>query len=837
MKKRLLLLSGLVALTTNYSLFAQNYLGVHSSNYAGVMGLNLQPASFVDGRFVVDVNLVSVSANVWNNAMAFDTKGMPGWWAYSFQKNTGWMSPDSTFQDRHVKDLYKVGQKKTLGAYQNMQIDVLNFAFHITPKIALGFGLKGRMVSNVDDATPELVKLMSHGLDYSSLWNNNFNNQNLNVSSLAWKEYFFNYGQVVMDKDRHFLKAGATFKLTQGMGSAYMYSKNMSYGLSDKDHSYHLQGDFNYGYSDNLNDFEGMDFKKLLLGSASKAGFGLDLGVVYEFRPKYQDYKYEMDGKKNLWRKDQEKYLARVGLSVLDIGSLRFTKGGLSRDFSVNSNSPFDLRVFKDVKGFKDFDNAIDSLVMTSPDWNDNEDVGQTYRHTLPTAISIQGDFKIWKDFYVNVTGLFNLISKRNEDRVRVANTISITPSYDFKWFGLHIPMSYNDFQGFRAGLGARLGPITAGFVDWGSMVAKGKVRGTGFYLGLRVPVLYGRPKDRDGDKVSDKMDDCPDSPGVWAFRGCPDRDGDGVQDKDDECPDTPGLPQFKGCPDTDGDGIPDKDDACPNEAGSAALKGCPDRDGDGIADKDDACPDEAGLPEFNGCPDTDGDGIPDKDDKCPTLAGPASSNGCPDTDGDGIFDDVDQCPDVAGPAENNGCPWPDTDGDGVLDKDDKCPNTPGPASNKGCPYDDLDGDGVPDKDDDCPNTPGPASNRGCPEIDQEVKEILQTAFDDLEFETGKDIIKDASKPSLDKLAEVMLKRQDWKLQIAGHTDNVGKPQSNLLLSRKRAEAVKNYLTAKGIDEKRFSVLYFGQTKPIAPNTTPEGRQKNRRVEMTVIFE
>lgn len=837
MRKRLLLLSGLLGLFSIQSAFGQHYLGVHSSNYAGAMGTVNQPASFVDGRFSVDVNLFSVSTAAWNNAKAFNTSGMPGWWRYSFDQNTAWMKPDSTFNDRYMEDQYKVGQKKTLGGYVNTQLDILNVNFHVAKKVAIGFGLRGRVVGNMEDMTSELFKLVSNGLDYANLWNQSFSNQNANISMMAWKEYYLNYGQVVLDKDAHFLKVGANFKFMQGMGSSYLYSRNFSYGLTDENTSYHLRGDFNYGYSDNLHDIENINYADVLKGSASKLGFGVDLGVVYEYRPNYKDYKYEMDGKTNLWRKDKNKYLARFGLSVLDIGGLRFNKGGLSRNFSVNSNQLFDLQAFKDVGSFEDFDNVIDSLTTFNPDWTSNESVGSSYRHSLPTALSFQADVKIWKDFYVNVTGLFNLISRKDEDRVRVANTISLTPSYDFSWFGLHVPMSYNEYHGFRAGLGARLGPITLGFTDWNSLLATGKVRGTGFYLGLRVPVLYGKPKDRDNDKVSDKKDECPDSPGLWKFKGCPDTDGDGIQDSEDECPDVWGLAEFKGCPDTDGDGIPDKEDECPRDKGTREFNGCPDTDGDGIPDKDDECPREAGLAKFNGCPDTDGDGIPDKDDACPNAAGPEEYNGCPDSDGDGVLDYLDECPDTAGPVENNGCPWPDTDGDGVLDKDDKCPTIPGPVKNFGCPYQDTDGDGVIDAEDECPNTPGPASNKGCPEIEQEVKEILQTAFDNLEFETGKDIIKNASKPSLDMLAEVLEKRPEWKLQIAGHTDNVGSAQSNLILSKKRAEAVRAYLVSRGIDEKRFHVLYFGQTAPIADNSTVEGRQKNRRVEMTVIFE
>ena len=62
------------------------------------------------------------------------------------------------------------------------------------------------------------------------------------------------------------------------------------------------------------------------------------------------------------------------------------------------------------------------------------------------------------------------------------------------------------------------------------------------FYTGIRVPVLYDRPNDMDGDKISDKKDECRDVPGIAAFHGCPDTDKDGISDQEDDCPEIPGL-------------------------------------------------------------------------------------------------------------------------------------------------------------------------------------------------------------------------------------------------------------------------------------------------------
>jgi type IX secretion system PorP/SprF family membrane protein len=271
-------------------------------------------------------------------------------------------------------------------------------------------------------------------------------------------------------------------------------------------------------------------------------------------------------------------------------------------------------------------------------------------------------------------------------------------------------------------------------------------------------------------------------------------------------------------------------------------LKVISDKDGDLIPDKDDLCPEIAGSIKFKGCPDTDGDGLSDIEDQCPNNSGPKEKRGCPlfeatnDRDNDGIIDSLDKCPDLVGAKENNGCPLPDSDGDGILDKDDQCPNIAGTIENNGCPEKDTDGDGLKDKSDACPMTPGPIENNGCPKIEKDIEDVLNSAFNNLEFESGKDKIKTSSIPALDKLAAVLTKNSNFNLDISGHTDNVGDDNGNMLLSKKRSEAVKAYLISKGIEASRLNVFYFGETKPISDNTTPEGRKKNRRVEMKIVF-
>lgn len=111
---------------------------------------------------------------------------------------------------------------------------------------------------------------------------------------------------------------------------------------------------------------------------------------------------------------------------------------------------------------------------------------------------------------------------------------------------------------------------------------------------------------------------------------------------------------------------------------------------------------------------------------------------------------------------------------------------------------------------------------------------VLKDAYDNLQFETGKSIILDSSKPYLDELVNV-LKETNWTLTLIGHTDNVGSDADNLVLSKKRADAVKTYLVSKGISDVRINTIGKGEAEPLVSNETSQGREKNRRVEFIII--
>lgn len=251
------------------------------------------------------------------------------------------------------------------------------------------------------------------------------------------------------------------------------------------------------------------------------------------------------------------------------------------------------------------------------------------------------------------------------------------------------------------------------------------------------------------------------------------------------------------------------------------------DADGDGIVDDLDQCPSEAetenGFEDNDGCPDSpdqDVDGIPDADDRCPTE--PENKNG---------IDDDDGCPDA------------DDDGDGILGSKDACPteaeDIDGFEDQDGCPDLDNDNDGVPDPHDGCPVEPevwnGIQDDDGCPdELPAKVK-AFEGTMKGINFQNGKSKILPSSKKVLAKTVAILREFPQLRIKIEGHTDDKGKRDKNLALSRHRADAVKWYLVDQGVAEDRLETEGVGPDRPIADNKKKGGRARNRRIEFHIL--
>ena len=182
-------------------------------------------------------------------------------------------------------------------------------------------------------------------------------------------------------------------------------------------------------------------------------------------------------------------------------------------------------------------------------------------------------------------------------------------------------------------------------------------------------------------------------------------------------------------------------------------------------------------------------------------------------------------------PVDADGCPLY-SDADAVPDYLDRCPDTaPGVAVDvSGCPRD-GDSDGVVDGTDACSDTPTGArvDAMGCSLTGERIAIVTNVNFD---FDQSK--VREDVRKRLGRVVQLLKEMPGIDVNIVGYTDNVGPEQYNLALSLRRAESVRDYVVAEGIDAERLSVAGRGMSEPIVSNATPEGRAVNRRVEFVV---
>ena len=221
--------------------------------------------------------------------------------------------------------------------------------------------------------------------------------------------------------------------------------------------------------------------------------------------------------------------------------------------------------------------------------------------------------------------------------------------------------------------------------------------------------------------------------------------------------------------------------------------------------------------PLWNSDPDDDKDGVPNSKDRCPQTLERDRENvnawGCADSDGDGVYNHIDQCPKTEKGArvDDRGCVIEE-----VVDND-------------------LDKDGVPNDIDQCPNTPPgtEVDDLGC-----DRKRVKNITLENLNFITGTATMVRESKSkfadTINQLSEI--KDTIEKIVVEGHTDSTGSASTNRKLSQHRAETVAKLLQENlGFDDNSILAVGHGEDKPIADNSTREGRLKNRRVELRLI--
>ncbi len=388
----------------------------------------------------------------------------------------------------------------------------------------------------------------------------------------------------------------------------------------------------------------------------------------------------------------------------------------------------------------------------------------------------------------------------------------------------------------------------------------------------------FGCP-DADNDGIQDDKDVCPDLKGFANMQGCIDSDHDGVIDPLDKCPDEYGESEL-GCntfsaSDTDGDGVNNDVDKCPDLPGLFTGNGCPDGDGDGITDDIDLCPYMYGTTEFEGCPLPFNDvmaiigqyGDPNK------KAGVSNVGYYRAFDGK-LYDSNDRPINVVGGSitDQSGAVWTkendfSVDADGVIRNSEsqmvklddenylflknkgllnRKPINVSASNNSGIQFGNEERSSSSSGSVNFNNNSSWNQNNAFKNNDNATSGLsdeesancnridLNSLKASIYFDYDATVAGGTSLRYLNRVVDAMKKCSSFELQIAGHADGDGSTSYNKVLSQKRAVSLLNYISGKGVSDKRLKYNAYGEKYPIAPNTTEEGKQKNRRAEISI---
>lgn len=440
------------------SIFAQDLPGFKTSNYNGVIGVYSNPANVAQNNYKWDIHLFSIGVGVGNNNASFSLKNL---------------SDTDSLLNRMVGN-----PNKASNALLAADVRALSFMIGLNRKSGIAFTYRGRTMLNTTDLDGTFGKqIIDEGNNNSSFPYTISSDKDMRITANAWSEIGLTYGRVLLDKPNHFMKVGVSAKYLAGVANAYININKLKGTLAQDPSTEEVflrnaTGGLEIGTAGVSLD----DFDLTQLTAFESTGFGIDLGFIYEFRPKGNT------GKRN-------NYKLRLGVSLSDMGSIKYEKNqNNSGGYNMNIGSPgLNLKELGD----QEIDNIKDYLDSKPQFFTPINSSGNTYNVSLPSMLNIDVDYKIMGGLYVNAAANVNMVSSTAAKvfNNRYYNSYTVTPRLESKSFGVFVPINQSDLSGLNAGVALKLGPL---FIGSGSIItaALSESKQADFFFGLRFGSL-----------------------------------------------------------------------------------------------------------------------------------------------------------------------------------------------------------------------------------------------------------------------------------------------------------------------------------------------------------
>ena len=482
MKKYFRKVSGLLILLSIFpGLKAQEMFGLINSNYSGIHGAIINPSSLTNSKYYLDINFLTLGISFENNYI-YLAKG-----EYKFSRFLGKNLPFPT-HGIDAKPAYDYYNTKPKDAFLNERLMGPSVMLNIG-KHAFGITTSFRTVSSAKNIPYEIAKFGYEGLDYTDQFGINYiDNKKFGAAAISWAELGLSYAYVFKQDNLEYWSGGITIKPLLGVSAAYAKINNLDYNLTNRDTVTINNLDAIAGYSLPI-DYATNDFLRTPVFHGS--GVGFDIGITYQKMKKgHQNTSYN-----SICAIPYKPYLYRIGLSIIDIGSISFKKNAQYLVFdNVNTYWP----EFRDIN-YQNVNSAVSDISRQFYNGDSTKLLqGNKIKVGLPTAFSFQLDVNYTGNWYINGTIIYPLAIYK-AGIIRPAQ-LAITPRFETNYFGVDLPLSLYDFKRPRIGICARIGFLTIGTDKIGGFFNFNDFTGLDFYFAIKWSFLKGHCRLNAGD-------------------------------------------------------------------------------------------------------------------------------------------------------------------------------------------------------------------------------------------------------------------------------------------------------------------------------------------------
>lgn len=436
------------------SLFCQEQLGLRLENYSGVNSLALNPANNLSSHFTWDVNLVGAGIFGENNYGVIYNTNIPEILRFLPEADVAYnYSNENQYPEKTlITDFNNNGRKK----YANGSAVILGPSFMVNLSSGHSFGIftNFRVAASAQRVPSEL----NYYFFDETPFDEEFEVAPFIAAAMSWSEIGINYSRRIITDEGN-LDIGGSIKFLNGYEAAF-FNNNKSFGLTQftGDTLSFFAPDFEYGLTTSNASGDNFNLNK------NGGGVAFDLGVVYT-----------IDGYGDM-------YDWKFGAALLDIGKINFKENAESHE--INTDNIFAIPT-GDYDGLEEVDDVLALLSAQALSDSSLSLQKRNFDIWLPGALSLQADYRLTDNVFVNATLIQRLPYQRNA--VKRGNFLALTPRFEHRWFAAALPVSLYNYSRVRLGASVRIAFLTIGSENLTSFIGRSDFTGSDIYFALKV--------------------------------------------------------------------------------------------------------------------------------------------------------------------------------------------------------------------------------------------------------------------------------------------------------------------------------------------------------------